>query len=328
MVKQTGFMNKRMIAIVVALLVLALGASALAFAPMLFGYDLYLAAQTDATAVNGVSNGAIGGDATAGTKTGASLAVDGSDTNSTNKDAQKNSDGSISTTDKNSDPDGVSATNGGVLGVGSEAAANSGGSSASGGSSGSNGTSATGEASGAGGSTTGGSAAGGSTTGGSTTGNAANNGASDNNPSGAGGSGSAGNATTQVPPPEEQAASSQQKSITLTIDASVIGQGYIVAPRTVAFTQGETAFDVLRRECQTMGIHMEFSFNPMYNSSYIEGIGNLYEFDGGPNSGWLYSVNGWYPNYACSSYVLNNGDSVLFRYTLDRGADAGGVAQR
>lgn len=42
----------------------------------------------------------------------------------------------------------------------------------------------------------------------------------------------------------------------------------------------------------------------MYNSAYIEGINNLYEFDCGSLSGWMYKVNEWFPNYGCSRYVL------------------------
>ena len=43
---------------------------------------------------------------------------------------------------------------------------------------------------------------------------------------------------------------------------------------------------------------------------YIEGINNLYEFDCGEQSGWMYSVNGWFPNYGCSRYQLKDGDVV------------------
>jgi len=66
---------------------------------------------------------------------------------------------------------------------------------------------------------------------------------------------------------------------------------------------------------------------PVYQSAYIEGIGNLYEFDGGPTSGWMYSVNGAYPNCGSSAYVLQNGDTVCWRYTCALGADIGGRNQ-
>ena len=69
---------------------------------------------------------------------------------------------------------------------------------------------------------------------------------------------------------------------------------------------------------------MEFSVTPIYDSAYIEGIANLYEFDCGELSGWMYRVNGWFPNYGCSRYVLQDGDTVEWLYTCDLGEDVGG----
>jgi hypothetical protein len=103
-----------------------------------------------------------------------------------------------------------------------------------------------------------------------------------------------------------------------------MGRGLIMAPRTVGFSEGETVYDVLQRECRASGIPMESSFNPLYSSRYIEGIDNLYEFDGGPQSGWMYAVNGWYPNYGCSAYALRSGDAIVWRYTCNLGSDIGG----
>lgn len=80
---------------------------------------------------------------------------------------------------------------------------------------------------------------------------------------------------------------------------------------------------MLQRVCRDNGIHMEFSNTPMYNSAYIEGIGNLYEFDCGEQSGWMYAVNGWYPNYGCSRYALKDGDTVTWVYTCDYGQGRG-----
>ena len=80
---------------------------------------------------------------------------------------------------------------------------------------------------------------------------------------------------------------------------------------------------VVRAFCKEKGIHMESSWTPIYNSAYIEGIHNLYEFDCGELSGWMYRVNGWYPNYGCSRYQLKQGDVVEWRYTCDLGEDVG-----
>ena len=99
--------------------------------------------------------------------------------------------------------------------------------------------------------------------------------------------------------------------------------GVILAPTKVTFYEGESVFDVLQRVCKEKGIHMESSWTPIYNSAYIEGIHNLYEFDCGELSGWMYRVNGWYPNYGCSRYQLVDGEKVEWRYTCDLGKDVG-----
>ena len=101
--------------------------------------------------------------------------------------------------------------------------------------------------------------------------------------------------------------------------------GTILATTTVTFSEGESVFDVLQRLCREKGIHMESSWTPIYNSAYIEGLHNLYEFDCGSLSGWMYRVNGWYPNYGCSRYRLQDGDRVEWRYTCDLGHDIGGA---
>ena len=103
----------------------------------------------------------------------------------------------------------------------------------------------------------------------------------------------------------------------------VPSNGVILAPTKVTFYEGESVFDVLQRVCKEKGIHMESSWTPIYNSAYIEGIHNLYEFDCGELSGWMYRVNGWYPNYGCSRYQLVDGEVVEWRYTCDLGKDIG-----
>lgn len=110
----------------------------------------------------------------------------------------------------------------------------------------------------------------------------------------------------------------------------VPSDGVILEERTVEFNEGESVFHILRRETRKNGIHMEFVNTPMYNSAYIEGIGNLYEFDCGELSGWMYRVNGEFPNYGCSRYILKDGDRVEWVYTCDLGKDVGetgGISQ-
>ena len=103
----------------------------------------------------------------------------------------------------------------------------------------------------------------------------------------------------------------------------VPADGVILAPIKVEILEGETAFDVLKRVTRNEKIQMEFRNDPLYSGAYVEGIGHLYEFDCGSGSGWMYKVNGWFPNYGCSQYQLKDGDTMEWCYTCDVGKDVG-----
>ena len=102
--------------------------------------------------------------------------------------------------------------------------------------------------------------------------------------------------------------------------------GVIFSSSNVIFSEGESVLDVLLREMQSAGIPMEYVNTPGYGSAYIEGINNIYELDCGSLSGWMYRVNGVFPGYGCSLYLLEDGDSIEILYTCDLGADIGGSA--
>lgn len=147
-------------------------------------------------------------------------------------------------------------------------------------------------------------------------------GSSGDSSSGSSGGSSGGSGNTKPKPSKSPKPAAL--TCTLNIDAQTAGLGPVMHTRTVTFKKGETVFDVLQRECKAAGIPMEFEYTPMYESAYIEGIDNLYEFDRGELSGWMYSVNGWFPNYGCSKYKLKDGDEIRWRYTCDLGKDIGG----
>ena len=99
--------------------------------------------------------------------------------------------------------------------------------------------------------------------------------------------------------------------------------GILLEKTTVYFASGDSVFDVLRRCLREQNVHFEYVDAKAYGSTYIEGIGNLYEFDCGEQSGWLYFVNGISPGLGCSGYTVANGDEIVFAYTCDMGADLG-----
>ena len=103
----------------------------------------------------------------------------------------------------------------------------------------------------------------------------------------------------------------------------VPSDGWILPATTVEFNEGDSVHDVLKAVCKENGIHMESTYTPMYDSAYVEGINQLYEFDCGELSGWMYNVNGWFPNYGCSKYTVSDGDVINWVYTCDLGKDVG-----
>ena len=99
--------------------------------------------------------------------------------------------------------------------------------------------------------------------------------------------------------------------------------GVILKKYEIEFTPGESVFDVLLRTTREMNIQMEFRDDSSYSGKYIEGINYLYEMDGGPLSGWMYKVNGKFPNYGCAAYEVKDGDAIVWMYTCDLGVDVG-----
>lgn len=104
----------------------------------------------------------------------------------------------------------------------------------------------------------------------------------------------------------------------------VPADGVILPEITVEFTPGENVFEVLQRVCEAADIPLEYSWTPLYDSYYLEGICHLYEYDCGPESGWMYQVSERFPNYGCSSYEVQPGDSIEWLYScIGLGADLG-----
>lgn len=106
--------------------------------------------------------------------------------------------------------------------------------------------------------------------------------------------------------------------------ALVPNNGVILNERKVSFSDGETVFDVTRRELKREKIHFEFQKTPMYDGVYVNGINNIYEFDAGELSGWMYKVNDKFPKISSSAYSLKENDNICWVYTCDLGRDIGG----
>ena len=87
--------------------------------------------------------------------------------------------------------------------------------------------------------------------------------------------------------------------------------GYILKDVNVGFNEGERAFTVLERALKENKIQFE------HESAYVKGIGNIYEFDAGDMSGWLFKVNGEYGDMGLGDTTLSDGDTLLMFYACD-----------
>jgi len=97
--------------------------------------------------------------------------------------------------------------------------------------------------------------------------------------------------------------------------------GIILPATTFQFQPGDSVYDILRQAGRAHGINISSRGTTL--GMYIEGINGLFEFDGGQLSGWMYSVNDWYPNFGVAVYFVQPGDRIEFNYTLDLGRDLG-----
>lgn len=124
-------------------------------------------------------------------------------------------------------------------------------------------------------------------------------------------------------PPTPPVVPDDKLYVTLSIDKLTIDKGYVIPPTKVEFVEGESVWDVLKREMDHRGIDYEYEWTEKYGSVYVQSIAGDGEFDHGRWSGWMYNVDGWYPNYGASKYILKDGEVIQWRYTTNLGDDLG-----
>ena len=142
---------------------------------------------------------------------------------------------------------------------------------------------------------------------------------------------------TPTPAPQANADQDGTFTVTLSIRADILlanmdalhrdkrelvpADGFILRPTAVPAEPGDTLFDLLQRETRQRRIHMASRFTPLQGGAYVEAIHNLYEFDAGPLSGWVFFVNGVRPNTGSSQQMLQPGDILEWVFSLELGED-------
>lgn len=110
----------------------------------------------------------------------------------------------------------------------------------------------------------------------------------------------------------------------LSAGVSATASSQLISMTVSDLEAGTTVFGLFRR------VMAEYNYTYFAVGSYIRSItdanGNtLAERDGGPNSGWIYIVNGTMPLVYMNGYTLKQGDVVEIKYTTDYKNEPGGV---
>lgn len=114
----------------------------------------------------------------------------------------------------------------------------------------------------------------------------------------------------------------KEQAISNLVTVSIVALNETIFDTTLIELQdNQTAFDILSKVTKENKIHMDYSGRG--GTVYIRGINNIYEHDMGAESGWMYRVNGEFPNTSSGSYVLQPGDVIEWLYTLNLGKDMG-----
>ena len=94
--------------------------------------------------------------------------------------------------------------------------------------------------------------------------------------------------------------------------------------RSLTMKTTNTVWDALKQVLDEKGYSYSASDNNQYGSVYISAINGLAEFTNGPNSGWMYTLNGKHPNKGVSVNYLTANAKIVLHYTDDYTYEEGG----
>ena len=108
---------------------------------------------------------------------------------------------------------------------------------------------------------------------------------------------------------------------TITVSFMLKSDSEIWIPRTqVTVKKGSTVYHAFVKALEDAGLTSVGAENGYVKSITKDGV-TLSEFDKGPDSGWLYKVDGRVPTVGLTSYPLSGGENILWYYTRDWTAD-------
>lgn len=102
-------------------------------------------------------------------------------------------------------------------------------------------------------------------------------------------------------------------------DGSSPENGEILARTAIDFYEGDSIFDLLTHAARKYEIQIEYQGSA--DTAYINSINYLYEYAYGDLSGWIYTLNGEKLSVGSAGQAVQNGDEIVWHYTLTLGED-------
>ena len=99
------------------------------------------------------------------------------------------------------------------------------------------------------------------------------------------------------------------------------GSGSAWYSGSVRVAEGATAEQAIRSAADSAGLSLDIKDG--YLRAITRNGETLGQYNEGPNSGWLYKVNGKAPNVGIADYPLNGGETVTVYYTADYTKESG-----
>lgn len=109
---------------------------------------------------------------------------------------------------------------------------------------------------------------------------------------------------------------------TIKIKVSGVGGKSVIVPEMSVQLEGE--YSVFQASVDAFKkAKVQYDYSGVGSKVYVKAIDNLYQYEKGPQSGWLYRVNGEVPGEGPGMYIVKQGDVIEWVYTTNLGRDVG-----
>lgn len=114
---------------------------------------------------------------------------------------------------------------------------------------------------------------------------------------------------TPVTSSDQKEAAASDMTVTVSVESSA-ADGSVSAETSVSLPEGASAYDAL------MACGLDVVSESSQYGQYVSAIDGLAAGDHGDMSGWMFSVNGEAGQEACDKCKLQDGDTVLWSYSV------------